>query len=71
MTNEGIVHTTKPFYSVQFHPEAAGGPMDTAFLFEDFVRKVSRDVRMTKIKHAQGSSLSPRRRRSFEVPSTR
>lgn len=43
MTNEGIVHTTKPFYSVQFHPEAAGGPMDTAFLFEDFVRKVSRN----------------------------
>jgi carbamoylphosphate synthase large subunit/anthranilate/para-aminobenzoate synthase component II len=36
-TNEGIVHTTKPFFSVQFHPEAAGGPLDTSFLFEKFV----------------------------------
>lgn len=36
-TNEGIVHTTKPFFSVQFHPEASGGPLDTAFLFEKFV----------------------------------
>ena len=36
-TNEGIVHTVKPFFSVQFHPEASGGPYDTAFLFEKFV----------------------------------
>lgn len=36
-TNEGIIHTTKPFFSVQFHPEASGGPFDTAFLFEKFV----------------------------------
>lgn len=36
-TNEGIVHTTKPFFSVQFHPEANGGPYDTAFLFQKFV----------------------------------
>jgi carbamoyl-phosphate synthase/aspartate carbamoyltransferase len=37
LTNEGIVHTTKPFFSVQFHPEASGGPCDTAFLFNKFV----------------------------------
>jgi carbamoyl-phosphate synthase small subunit len=24
-------------FSVQFHPEAAGGPLDTAFLFDRFV----------------------------------
>lgn len=36
-TNEGIIHTTKPFFSVQFHPEASGGPFDTAFLFRKFV----------------------------------
>ena len=23
-SNEGIVHTTKPFFSAQFHPEAKG-----------------------------------------------
>lgn len=36
-TNEGVIHQTEPWSSVQFHPEAAGGPMDTAFLFESFI----------------------------------
>ena len=33
---EGIEHTSKPFFSVQFHPEACPGPTDTAWLFEKF-----------------------------------
>ena len=33
---EGIQHKTKPFFSVQFHPEACPGPTDTAWLFEKF-----------------------------------
>lgn len=28
-SNEGIVHKTKPFFSVQFHPEACGGACQT------------------------------------------
>ncbi len=36
-TNEGIRHRTKPFMSVQFHPEASPGPLDTGFLFDQFI----------------------------------
>lgn len=33
---EGIRHKTRPFFSVQFHPEACPGPTDTGYLFERF-----------------------------------
>jgi len=36
-TNEGIHHVSKPFSSVQFHPEAKPGPSDTDHLFDTFV----------------------------------
>lgn len=34
---EGIAHTSLPFFSVQFHPEANPGPTDTTFLFKQFI----------------------------------
>ncbi len=37
-TNEGIKHKTKPFMSIQFHPESTPGPYDTEFLFDEFVK---------------------------------
>ena len=36
-TNEGVLYTDCPAFSVQFHPESAGGPLDTSFLFDEFV----------------------------------
>ena len=36
-TNEGIRHKTKPFMSIQFHPEASPGPVDADYLFDDFL----------------------------------
>lgn len=40
-TNEGIRHKSKYFRSVQFHPEAAGGPRDTDWILEEFVAEVA------------------------------
>jgi carbamoylphosphate synthase large subunit/anthranilate/para-aminobenzoate synthase component II len=40
-SNEGIIHRMRPWFSVQFHPEACGGPTDTAFLFKYFLRCIS------------------------------
>mmetsp|Transcript_30549 Transcript_30549/g.73651 ORF Transcript_30549/g.73651 Transcript_30549/m.73651 type:complete len:2104 (+) Transcript_30549:136-6447(+) len=36
-TNEGVVHESLPFFSVQFHPEARAGPCDTEGLFDCFL----------------------------------
>ena len=36
-TNEGLRVDGKPFFSVQYHPEASPGPMDSHYLFDRFV----------------------------------
>ena len=37
-TCEGLIYTDIPAFSVQFHPEACGGPHDTNFLFDNFLK---------------------------------
>jgi carbamoyl-phosphate synthase small subunit len=39
-SNEGVRHEKLPFRSVQFHPEAAPGPVDSGFIFDEFLRDV-------------------------------
>ena len=36
-TVAGISHATLPVIAVQYHPEAAPGPHDSSYLFDDFV----------------------------------
>ncbi len=36
-TVEGIQYLNKNIFTVQFHPEACAGPVDTAFLFDRFI----------------------------------
>ncbi|MFA6520164.1 MAG: glutamine-hydrolyzing carbamoyl-phosphate synthase small subunit [Candidatus Paceibacterota bacterium] len=38
-TNEGIIHKTLPFMSVQFHPESSPGPLDTDWIFDYFLKR--------------------------------
>jgi len=40
-TIEGIKHKKYPFMSVQFHPEAAPGPMDTEWIFDYFLERIT------------------------------
>ncbi len=36
-TNEGLLYTERPVFTVQFHPEACPGPQDSAYLFDRFM----------------------------------
>ncbi len=42
-TCEGIRYETIPAFSVQFHPEACGGPHDTNFLFDRFMNLIKEE----------------------------
>lgn len=39
-TVEGLIHSTKPCLSVQFHPEASPGPVDAGYVFDAFSEKI-------------------------------
>ncbi|WP_141505848.1 glutamine-hydrolyzing carbamoyl-phosphate synthase small subunit [Paenibacillus luteus] len=39
-TIEGLKHNTFPAFSVQYHPEAAPGPYDSSYLFDEFLEMI-------------------------------
>lgn len=39
---EGLEYCNKDIFTVQFHPEGAPGPMDTVFLFDEFIKMMDR-----------------------------
>lgn len=42
-TCEGVEYSYMPAFSVQFHPEACGGPLDTGFLFDKFIDMIDKN----------------------------
>ena len=40
-TCEGVRYLDCPAFSVQFHPEASAGPLDTEALFDEFFAMMS------------------------------
>lgn len=49
-TYKGLIHKSRPIFSTQFHPEAKGGPLDSAYLFDMYLENVQ------KYKEAQAAS---------------
>ncbi|MBI4263286.1 MAG: glutamine-hydrolyzing carbamoyl-phosphate synthase small subunit [Acidobacteria bacterium] len=41
-TLEGFRHTSKPVFSVQYHPEASPGPHDADYLFQQFLESMEK-----------------------------
>ena len=48
-SNCGIAMVNKPVFSVQHHPEASPGPVDSLYLFERFAQAMGEAQRKTEI----------------------
>ena len=58
-SNEGIMHSTKPWFTAQFHPEAKCGPSDTSYLFDLFVDAMDKPEIAITTKLAAGLYEAP------------
>ncbi|SHE61512.1 carbamoyl-phosphate synthase small subunit [Seinonella peptonophila] len=51
-TVEGLRHLKKPAFSVQYHPEAAPGPHDSGYLFDQFIEMMEMFAKEGESVHA-------------------
>ena len=62
-TVAGFRHTTKPIFSVQYHPEASPGPHDSDYLFDCFV-----ELMETRLPLSESSMRNAQARTVLTVP---
>ena len=43
-TIEGLIYRDKPIFSVQHHPEASPGPRESSYIFNEFVKYITKDI---------------------------
>ncbi|ACX64127.1 carbamoyl phosphate synthase small subunit [Paenibacillus sp. FSL H8-0457] len=56
-TIEGLKHSKFPAFSVQYHPEAAPGPHDSSYLFDQFLKMI-RDHKQNEIRKPRQAVLA-------------
>ncbi|GAB6929647.1 carbamoyl phosphate synthase small subunit [Paenibacillus sp. JCM 10914] len=56
-TIEGLKHSKFPAFSVQYHPEAAPGPHDSSYLFDQFLEMI-RDHKQNEIRKPRQAVLA-------------
>ncbi|MBT2761727.1 carbamoyl phosphate synthase small subunit [Paenibacillus sp. ISL-20] len=54
---EGLKHSKVPAFSVQYHPEAAPGPQDSSYLFDQFLEMI-RDHKQNEIRKPRQAVLA-------------
>lgn len=51
-TCEGVTYTNKNIFTVQFHPEACSGPLESGFLFDRFMEMIDAGRQEGGVEHA-------------------
>ena len=51
-TCEGVTYTNKNIFTVQFHPEACSGPLESGFLFDRFMEMIDAGRQEGGMEHA-------------------
>ena len=58
-SNEGVIHKSRPIFSTQFHPEAKGGPLDSSYLFDQYLESVKKYKKNQAKLRPVASGLNP------------
>ncbi|MCD8337285.1 MAG: carbamoyl phosphate synthase small subunit [Lachnospiraceae bacterium] len=59
-TNEGLAYTGKNIFTIQFHPEASPGPLDSGYLFDRFMGMMRPDA----VSEKNGAAVEAEKRMS-------